>query len=308
LRLPSRRLARVPRLATPPVSPVLRAFAVLLALGCRTSAPPATGDLTDDAGTRVSLATTPRRIVSLIPATTELLFALGAGDRLVGRTNWCDYPAAAAQVPDLGNGIGPNVEAVVAARPDLVLLYKSAANRDAAHRMRSLGIATLELATDRMEDFDRIALLLGRALDIAATAESLVARTTRDLEAASRPAAQTQRPSIFILAWDRPTMTLGRGSFLSEIVERAGARNVFDDLPSSSAPISIEAVVARDPDFILVSSEGEPEVAGRPEWRAVRAVRERRFLRVHGSEFNRPSPRMPDAVRELAGALAAAGR
>ena len=284
-------------------------LALLLVLGCRPSARPVTGDLVDDAGTRVALAASPRRIVSLIPATTELLFALGAGDRVIGRTTWCDYPAEAARVPDLGNGIGPNVEAVVAARPDLVLLYKSAANRDAADRMRSLGIPTLELATDRMEDFDRITLLLGRALGLSEAARALVARTTTELDAASRPTAQqSERPTVFILAWDRPPMTLGRGSFLSEIVERAGARNVFDDLPSSSAPISIEAVVARDPDFILVSSEGDPEIAGRPEWRTVRAVRERRFLRVRGSEFNRPSPRMPDAVRKLAGALAAAGR
>jgi iron complex transport system substrate-binding protein len=291
------------------VARVLRAFALVLALGCRTPAPPDPGDLIDDAGTRVRLAGPPRRIVSLIPATTELLFALGAGDRLVGRTTWCDYPAAAARVPDLGNGIGPNVEAVVAARPDLVLLYKSAANRDAADRLRSFGMPTLELATDRMQDFDRITRLVGRALGRAEAAESLVARTTRDLEAASRHAVEpSRRPSVFILAWSRPPMTLGRGSFLSEIVQRAGARNVFDDLPSSSAPISIEAVVARDPDFILISSEGEPEIAGRPEWRAVRAVRERRFLRVHGSEFNRPGPRMPDAVREFATALAAASR
>lgn len=98
-------------------------------------------------------------------------------------------------------------------------------------------------------------------------------------------------------------MTLGRGSFLSEILEHAGARNVFDDLATSSAPVSIEAVAARNPEFILVSGGGEPAIAGRPEWRVVRAVRERRFLRVQGSEFNRPSPRIGHAVRELAAEL-----
>ena len=103
-------------------------------------------------------------------------------------------------------------------------------------------------------------------------------------------------------------MTLGRGSFLSEIVERAGARNLFDDVATSSAPISVEAVVARDPEFILVSGTGEPAIASRPEWQSVRAVRERRFLHVEGSEFNRPSPRVALAVRELAAALARAAR
>jgi iron complex transport system substrate-binding protein len=284
----------------------LRTFLLLLGFACRQPQPPIPGELTDDTGTRTALAAPPRRVVSLIPATTELLFALGAGDRLVGRTSWCDYPAEAARIPDLGNGIEPNVEAVVAARPELVLLYKSGANRGAAERLRALGLPTLELATDRIADIGRITRLLGRALDLREAAESLVARTEDDLAAATRPPVPPSvRPSVFILVWDRPAMTLGRGSFLSEILERAGARNLFEDLPSSSAQVSIEAVASRDPDYILVSGTGEPAIASRPEWRVVRAVRERRFLRVQGSEFNRPSPRVGLAVRELAAALAA---
>jgi iron complex transport system substrate-binding protein len=282
---------------------------LLFSLACRPPAPVRTGELVDDTGVRTALPVPPHRVVSLIPATTELLFALGAGDRVVGRTSWCDYPAAAARVPDLGNGIEPNVEAVIAARPDLVLLYKSGANHGAADRLRALGVPTLELATDRIADIGRITGLLGQALGLREAAESLVARTDRDLAAASRPPdLPTARPTVFILAWDRPAMTLGRGSFLSEILERAGAHNLFDDLPSSSAQVSIEAVAARDPDFLLISSADDPAVASRPEWRVVRAVRERRFLRVRGSEFSRPSPRVGLAVRELAAALAAARR
>ena len=281
------------------------ALALLLLAGCRDPAPPPAAGLADDAGVAVRPGPPPRRIVSLIPATTELVFALGAGDRLVGRTSWCDFPAEALAVPDLGNGIGPNIEAVVAARPDLVLLYKSGSNRSAAEQLRSFGIPTLELATDRMEDFDRITRLLGSALGMREAAESLVVKTTRDLEFAtvqpsSRPAVL---PTVFILAWDRPPMTLGRGSFLSEILERAGARNLFDDLATSSAPISIEAVASRNPDFVLVSGRGEPAIAGRVEWQVVPAVRKRRFLRIDGSEFNRPSPRIGAAVRRLAAEL-----
>lgn len=283
---------------------VFRALLLGSIVGCRQAPSGVSGALVDDAGVRFTLAAPPTRIVSLVPATTELVFALGAGSLLVGRTAWCDYPAEAAAVPNLGNGIDPNVEAVVAAKPDLILLYKSGANRAAAERFRGLGITTLELATDRMEDFDRITRLLGAALDRREAAESLVARTARDLAAASRPVLPSSRlPSVFILAWDRPAMTLGRGSFLSEILEHAGARNAFDDLATASAPVSIEAVAARNPDYILVSTEGEPAIAGRAEWRAVRAVRERQFLRVGGSEFNRPSPRIGAAVRRLAAAL-----
>ena len=282
------------------------ALILLLLTGCRDPAPPPAAGLTDDAGVAVRLDAPPQRIVSLIPATTELVFALGAGDRLVGRTSWCDFPAEAKAVPDLGNGIGPNIEAVVSARPDLVLLYKSGSNRSAADQLRSFGIPTLELATDRMEDFDRITRLLGAALGKREEAESLVVKTARDLESAT--VLPSQAPTVFILAWDRPPMTLGRGSFLSEILERAGARNLFDDLATSSAPISIEAVASRDPDFVLVSGSGEPAIAGRVEWRVVEAVRERRFLRIDGSEFNRPSPRIGAAVRRLAAELRGAMR
>jgi iron complex transport system substrate-binding protein len=286
---------------------VHRAFctlALIFVFGCQKAPPPVIGELVDDAGVRLTLAAPPARVVSLIPATTELVFALGAGPLLVGRTTWCDYPAEASVVPNLGNGIDPNVEAVVAANPGLVLLYKSGANRAAAERFRALGIPTLELATDRMEDFDRITRLVGAALGRGEEAESLVVRTARDLESASRPSVRlSDRPSVFILVWDRPPMTLGRGSFLSEILERAGARNLFDDLATSSAPVSIEVVAARDPDYVLISSIGEPAIAGRTEWQVVRAVRDRKFLRVRGSEFNRPSPRIGAAVRQLAAAL-----
>ena len=285
----------------------LRPLLLLLGLACRATPPAIPGELVDDTGAPTRLPGPPHRVVSLIPATTELLFALGAGDRLVGRTTWCDYPREAARVPDLGNGIEPNVEAVIAARPDLVLLYKSGANRGAADRLRGLGVPVLELATDRIADIGRITRLLGRALDLREAAESLVTRTERDLaEASASSGLATFRPSVFILAWDRPVMTLGRGSFLSEILEHAGARNLFDDLSASSAQISVETVAARDPDFILATSAKDPAIADRPEWRVVRAARDRRFVHVEGSEFNRPGPRVGLAVRELAAALAAA--
>jgi ABC-type Fe3+-hydroxamate transport system substrate-binding protein len=274
----------------------------------------------DDGGNPISVSAPPSRIVSLIPATTELVFALGAGDRLVGRTHWCDYPSEASRVSDLGSGIGPNVEAVLEAKPDIVLLYHSSANAPAASRLRELGVRVLELRTDRIADLERVTTLLGGVLGLQPTADSLLGWIRQDLAKAdwrsggqavadsdqlpalppSRPPA---RPSVFILSWNRPPMTLGSGSFLSEIVERAGARNLFQDIPAPSAPISIEAVADRDPDFVLTAAVDLPEIATLPEWQSVPAVRERRFIRVEGSEFNRPSPRIGAAIRKLRAAL-----
>jgi ABC-type Fe3+-hydroxamate transport system substrate-binding protein len=113
------------------------------------------------------------------------------------------------------------------------------------------------------------------------------------------------RTTVLLLVWEQPPMTIGHGSFLSELVERAGGANLFDDVTASAGPISIEAVAARNPDFILTTTDGPSSFARRPEWQVVRAVREHRYLRVTGSEFNRPGPRSPAAIRELAARLRA---
>ncbi len=252
----------------------------------------------DDAGDTVIVAAPVTRVASLIPATTELLFAIGAGDAVVGRTTWCDYPPAAARVTNLGDGINPTLEAILAVRPDLVLLYNSAQNASAAARLRELGIAAALLNTDRLEDVDRVSRLLGRLTGHAHGADSVAATFDTALAAAVAP-TRVRRPKLLLLVWEQPPMTIGRGSFLSELVRRAGGENVFDDVTSSSGVVSIEAVASRDPDLILTTTDGPAAFSSRPEWQVVRAVRERRFLRITGSEFNRPSPRAPQAVRTL---------
>jgi ABC-type Fe3+-hydroxamate transport system substrate-binding protein len=283
------------------------ALLLLAFAACRPAAPAVrAGGVVDDAGDTVAVAGSPRRIVSLIPATTELLFAIGAGGSVVGRTQWCDYPAAAAAVPNLGDGIAPNIEAILATRPDLVLLYNSAQNATAAARLRGLGIPALRLNTDKLADVDRIGRLLGRLTGHSASADSVAAVFDTALAGAT-VAPAGPRPKVLLLVWEQPPMTIGRGSFLDDLVHRAGGVNLFEDVSSTAGTVSIEAVASRDPDLILTTSAGPVAFATRPEWQVVRAVRERRFLPVVGSEFNRPSPRAPAAIRELTAKLRRAG-
>jgi iron complex transport system substrate-binding protein len=267
--------------------------------------PPSRGDLNlvDDAGDTLALSRPASRIVSLIPAATELLFAIGAGPLVVGRTQYCDYPAAAQQVPNLGDGIKPSIEAVLAQRPDLVVLYNSGQNAAVALRLHELGIAALRVNTDGLRDVPRVARLLGAITGHARSADSLATVFDTALAGATQARARSRRPKVLLLVWEQPPMTVGRGSFLSELVERAGGENLFADVTASSGVVSVEAVVARDPDLIFTTAEGPASFARRPEWQVGPAVRERRFLRVSGSEFNRPSPRSPAAIRELAARL-----
>jgi iron complex transport system substrate-binding protein len=278
-------------------------FLLLLAVACQGQAGvPRSVHLVDDAGDTVSVAVPARRIVSLIPATTELLFAIGVGSALVGRTAWCDYPPAASEVPNLGDGINPNVEAILATKPDLVVLYNSAQHAGVARRLRDLGIPAIRLNTDALSDVGRVARLLGGLTGHGREADSMSAVFDTALASATVPPTG-RRPKVLLLVWEQPPMTIGTGSFLHELVERAGGENLFADVAASAGVVSIEAVAARDPDLIFTTGAATPSFAQRPEWRVVRAVRERRFLNVTGSEFERPGPRSPAAIRELAGRL-----
>lgn len=281
-------------------STLLSAIIGLGLIGCQRASPPE-GQLraVDDARDTVRLQAPARRVVSLIPAATELLFAIGAGPSVVGRTQYCDYPPAAQAVANLGDGIKPSIEAVLAQRPDLVVLYNSGQNAAVAGRLRELGIPHLRINTDALSDVPRVSRLLGLLTGHSRGADSVIAVFDTALaHATNTPTAR--RPKVLLLVWEQPPMTIGRGSFLSELIERAGGENLFADVTTSSGVVSIEAVAARNPDLILATTEGPAAFASRPEWQVVPAVRRRRFLRVSGSEFNRPSPRAPSAIRELA--------
>ena len=265
--------------------------------------------VTDDAGRRVTLSAPARRIVSLSPAVTELLFALGAGDWVVGRTTWCDYPPAARAVPSVGDGLNPNLEAVAARRPDLVILYRSALNETAAQQLARLGIAAAVVRQDRLEDLARAAGLVATLTGRGAAGASLARGIDSLLHAPAPPAPAAARRRVAFVVWDNPPMVIGGGSYLDELATLAGTENVFHDIPAASATVSLETIAARDPDVIAVLADsGAPAVpawAARREWQVVRAVRERRFAVLGGSLFARPSPRAPQAVAALRRALAA---
>src|SRR6266545_5489392 len=210
--------------------------------------PASQGDIavTDDAGRRVTLAAPAQRIVSLLPSFTELLFAIGAGDRLVGRTTWCDYPPEALAVPNVGDGMPPSVEAVAARRPDLVVLYRSGPNVTAAEQLERLGIRTVLFDLNRLEELGPVARRLGTLTGHSRSADSLA----RLVDAvASQPLVPSTESLVFIV-WDNPPIVIGAGSYLDRLAALAGARNVFHDIGSPTAQVSIETIAARDPDVV----------------------------------------------------------
>jgi ABC-type Fe3+-hydroxamate transport system substrate-binding protein len=291
-------------------APLVRWFAVFaiacIAVGAcaRRGANPAPA-AADDFGDSVAQGTPekPARIVSLSPATTDLLFAIGAGPRVVGRTHWDLWPDSARLVPDLGAGLRPNVEAVLGVHPDLVVLYASRDDRAAASQLRAAGVAVIALRTDRIADFRRTALLLGRATGESARAATCVDTVDRTLARVRAATASLAHPTVFWHIWDEPVITVGRGSFQSELLDIAGARNVYADDPRPSPQVSMEDVVRRNPDLILAGPTGAARIRSSAAWQAVPAVRAGRIVVIDTSLVGRPSVRLGEAAVELARAL-----
>jgi iron complex transport system substrate-binding protein len=281
-------------------------IAIVVAMACRDArsggSPRASGalELRDDFGQVVRLAAAPRRIVSLNPATTELLFALGAGDRVVGRTQYDLWPDSARLVPSIGAGMQPNLEAILGRHPDLVVMYASGSDRGAAERLTAAGVATAAFRIDRIADFARVTMLLGQMIGDSVRARTVVDSVTGTLERVRHATQSLPRPSVFLHAWEKPLMTLGGGSFISELVTVAGGRNIYDSLPAPSPVVTLEDVLRRNPDIILVSPIERKNMLQSDRWRALPAVRKGRVLAYDTNLVARPSVKLGEAAVSLA--------
>jgi iron complex transport system substrate-binding protein len=255
---------------------------------------------TDDFGDTIVVATAPRRIVSLNPSTTELLFAIGAGGRMVGRTTYDQWPREARALPDLGPGLRPNVEAVLAAHPDLVILYASDDNRDAARRLRAAGVATAAYRVDRIADFLRVTRALGALTGDTGAARAMTDSVRATLERVRAATATLARPTVFWPLYDQPLLAVGSGSYLNELIDIAGGTNIYAFMSAPSPRITVEDLVQRDPQVILLQPASRERYLGDPRWRTMRAVRDGRVLSVDTNIVLRPGPRLGEAARSLA--------
>jgi iron complex transport system substrate-binding protein len=260
----------------------------------------AAGTLRDDYGNVVRLGAPPTRIVSLNPATTELLFAIGAGARVVGRTQYDLWPDSARLVPSVGQGMQPNLEAVLRLHPDLVILYASGADRATASRLTAAGVATVALRDDHIRDFERVTMILGRLVGDTVRARRVADSVTATLDRVRRATAPLPHPTVFLHVWDKPLMTLGGGSFVSELVEIAGARNIYDSLAAPSPSVAIEDVVRRNPYYVLVTPSERQTLLSTARWQSLAAVRAGRVLAYDTNLVARPSVKLGEAAVSLA--------
>lgn len=252
------------------------------------------------------------RIVSMAPSLTETLFALGLGPRVVGVDDYSAWPAAVAGLPRVGGLINSNLEKVVALRPDLVVVLPSEA--DIAGKLGRLGIATLTVPAETLDDVRRAFLLIARRCGVPQVGESAAVRWAADL--APRPVGGAPRVMLSI---DRQRgrlasiLVAARGTFLDELLGRLGGVNVFADAATRYPQVGMEEVVARAPQVILeLRTEPTPPAVAAAlvaDWQqlpALPAVRDRRIAVIAGDYVLVPGPRLPMLYREMRRALLAA--
>lgn len=256
----------------------------------------------DDFGDTVAL-TPAKRIVSLSPMTTELLFTIGAGPLVVGRTEYDAWPAAAKSVPSVGPGIRPNVERILAARPDLVVLYAANDNRAAARTLRAAGVRTVALKSDHIGDFARAARFLGAVAGRDAAAKQALDSVHATLDRVARSVRGLPKPRVLWFLWDNPPMVLGSGSYQSELLAVAGGENVYRDRREPAAQVSMEDILTRDPQIVFADPGADIQLKSSARWGGIAARRGWRIVTIDDTLLNRPGVTLGMAAVSLARAL-----
>lgn len=284
----------------------MRMFSVLWVVCFMALAPAHALQVTDDRSVTVTFVQTPQRIVSLLPSLTESVCALEQCQRLVGVDRYSNYPASVRRLPVVGGGLDPNIEAIVALKPDVVLLATSSR---ASERLESLGIKVIALEPKSHADVRRVLKRLGMLLDIPQEqgADRLWRTIDASMSAASQSLSREAKNTRVYFEVSRGPYAAGESSFIGETLTRLGVKNI---IPASLGPfprINPEFVVRANPDLIMVGNRSMEAMAAYPGWSRIKAVKEQRICAYGVEESDvvvRPGPRMAEAARIMAKCIA----
>lgn len=264
-------------------------------------------DITDDRGVVVSLEEPPKRIVSVLPSLTETVCELGACARLVGVDRYSNWPAGVQKLPKVGGGLDPNIEAIVALKPDLVLMATSSR---AADRLRALGLKVIALEPKTASDVRRVIGLLGEILKVHGSER--VARAIDDgVAAAARSVPENLRGQRVYFEASPGPHAAGPRSFIGEMLTSLGLNNIIKPELGPFPKINPEYVLRANPDLIMAGQRSASELSTRPGWQNLRAVREERMCIFDSEQVDilvRPGPRMAEAAQLMARCVTEKGR
>lgn len=262
----------------------------------------ATRTVIDDLGRSVTLPINITRIVSTAPSVTENIFAVGAGDRLVGVTTFCNYPEEAKAIPKIGDTMTPNMESIIALKPDVVFVSTASQIEVFTQTLADNGIAVY---VTNPTSFDDVIDDLGKLGDLFGTTDrvgQMLPELKRRVEAVQDSVRGEEQLGVFVQISREPLFTVGKGSFLNVLIEKAGGRSVTVDIETAYPKLSKESAIALEPDVIIISespdNEGPNEV-----FRNSPALKSGRVYKINADLLSRPGPRLVDALEQIARCL-----
>ena len=278
-----------------------------LAQGTPSASLPPGRVLVDETGRRVKIPEDVKRVVSLAPNLTEIVFALDRGDQLAGDTDFCDYPPAATQKPHVGGPVNPNFEQIVALQPDLILAT-SINRRETVDALDRLGLPVFITDPHSVDEMVASVERIGNALHAEKTTEALVKDLRARLAQLGRRLEGVAPRRVLFVVWTDPLISIGRDTFISDALRHAGAQSVVDTA-AEWPRINLEEIIRLQPEFLVFASAhaGDTQhdietLRSRPGWRDLDALRDGKIA-VISDAINRPAPRLVDAIEQLAHAL-----
>ncbi len=266
---------------------------------------PATREVVDEAGRTVRVPLVPSRIVSLAPSLTETIYALGLQDRLVGDTDFCDYPPDAEKKPKVGGGINPNLEVIASLHPDLVLVVKSFNRLETVRALDTLGIPSYSTDPHTVDEIVSSTEKLADVLGAPQAGRNLAVDLQHRLSNLREKVGFLPQTRVLFVVWTEPLVSVGKGTFIADALHKAGADSIVDsehDWPQ----MNLEEVVHLQPDYLIFAASHSDAgthdfdtLAVKPGWSLLDAVQNRRFA-VISDAVNRPAPRIVSAIEDLA--------
>ena len=256
-------------------------------------------EMTDDLGRRVIVPQKIERAISLAPSLTESIFAVGAGDRLVGVTTFCDYPPEAEKIPKVSDTLTPNLEAIIALRPQIIFVSTASQLENFFNTLEKQNIAVFVTAPNNLDDVFKNLLTFGELFGTKPQAEKLVGELKSRVAAVSEKVKDKTPVKVFTQIDKDPLYTIGKDSFITDLITRAGGESVTKDLPTPYPKISRETALASNPDAIILS-ESANNLAPNEVFKNSNAVKNGKVFKISADMISRPGPRLVDGLEQIA--------
>ncbi|MDX1699906.1 MAG: cobalamin-binding protein [Melioribacteraceae bacterium] len=278
-------------------------YAILISCGDEHKQPESKNYISDDLHKKFELQKPPQRIITLAPNLTELVFELGMGNRIIGNTSFCNYPDSAKDIPNVADLLTVNLERVASLKPDLIFISAEGNSKSEYEKLIDLKFKVFVSNPRHYRGIKKTLRDMGRIFEVKQRAEGIIENWESRLDKIRKNKDQVLLNSAIFLVATNPIISIGKNSFIDQIISYAGLKNISDDSDISYPVFNREEILIRNPDFILLFETNNNDVNellnSYPEWNTLSAVVNKRVIYLNADLYSRPGPRFIDAVEDL---------